>query len=118
MKPYVSELLWHDGRTHPLPIPAKYRELFDCAHKLRLKDGGDEDDMLVVGYRSLYVPEPDLSDTRFFVECIATELSALNEEQVKAIGSLCSAFGLPYRAISGIIDYIEIKQKEKHDNED
>lgn len=59
MKPYISEILEHNGKTYALPVPSKYRELLDCVHALGLKDEADEEDMRLVGYKALYVPEPD-----------------------------------------------------------
>jgi len=118
MKPYVSVILEHDGKAHTLPIPAKYRELLDCVRALGLKDGDDEDDMWLVGYKALYVPEPDIYCPRYEVEKTATELSKLTEAQVCAIGVLCRAFALPFGDIMGILAYIYPHLKEDCDNED
>jgi len=106
MKPYVSEILEHDGKTHAIPIPAKYRELLDCVRALGLKDSADEDDMRLVGYKALHVPEPDMCYPRYEVEKTAIELSKLSEAQVMAIATLCEAFALPYGDIMGILSYI------------
>ena len=77
MKPYVSEILEHNGKTYALPVPAKYREILDCVRELGVKDIADEDDLERVGYKSLFVPEPDLSDSHYDVERTAIEISKL-----------------------------------------
>jgi len=68
LKPYISKILTHKGQTYLLPIPAKYRELLDCAKTLNLEDEADETDMVVTGYASLIIPKPQLSDSDFLVE--------------------------------------------------
>ena len=117
MKPYISEILEHNGKTHQLPIPAKYRELLDCAHALGLKDEADEDDLQRVGYKSLYVPEPDLYDSRLRVEETAAALCALSEAQVRAIGVFCAVFNLPFSRIADILAHTYPYLKEDCDNE-
>lgn len=107
MKPYVSEILQNKGKTYKLPIPAKYRELLDCAHTLGIKDAADEKDMKLVGYETLIVPSPDECMARCDVEQTATLLSNLNVEQVQAIGALCGAFSLQFRDITGVICAID-----------
>ncbi|GHU90523.1 hypothetical protein FACS1894202_10440 [Clostridia bacterium] len=59
MKPYIAEILEHDGRTCKLPIPPKYRELLSCVKTLGLKDTADEDDLITVGYETLIVIKPE-----------------------------------------------------------
>lgn len=115
MKPYISEILKHNGKTYALPIPAKYRELLNCVHALELKDAADEEDMRLAGYKALHVPEPDLYDSRDYVESVAVELSKLTETQVMAIGALCRAFALPFGDIMGVLAYIYPHLGGSHD---
>lgn len=103
MKPYVSEILELDGKMYTLPIRAKYRELLDCVRALGLKTADDEDKMRRVGYKALYVPEPDVNDSRLRVGEIADLLSALSETQVKAVGFFCDAFNLPFDGIADLL---------------
>ena len=117
MKPYISEILKFNGKTHVLPLPAKYRELLDCVHSLGINVSNDTE--MLVGYKAMYVPEPDLLESRYDVERTAERLSELKEEQVKAIGALCSAFALPYGQIAEILTLVTcVNQKEDTDNED
>jgi hypothetical protein len=118
VKPYISEILEHNGKTHSLPIPAKYRELLDCVHALGIKDEDDEDDLRRIGYRALYVPEPDVLDSRCHVEHTAIELSKLTEAQAKAIGMLCDTFALLFSDVLGILAYLLPHLKEGSDHED
>jgi hypothetical protein len=106
MKPYIAEILEHNGKTFLLPMPAKYRELLDCAAVLGIKDEEDEYDVRRTGYKSLIVPAPDCNDARYHVERAAAELSKLSEKQVRAIGALCDAFSLPFGDIMGVLAYI------------
>lgn len=106
MKPYVSEILEHNGKTYLLPIPAKYRELLDCAHTLGLKDEADEKDMKLIGYKTQLVPEPDICVSRYDVERTANALSKLSDTQVRAIGALCYTFMLPFEDIMGVLTHI------------
>lgn len=114
MKPYVAEILERNGRTFILPMPAKLRELSDCVHTLALKTEADEETMKLIGYNTLYVPEPELTDPRGYVDCTASRLSRLTEAQVMAIGDVCSAFELPFDGIPGILNYIQ-SYLEAHD---
>jgi len=118
MKPYISEILEHDDKTCLLPIPPKYRELLDCVRALGLKDEADEDDLRYVGYKALYVPEPDVNDSRLRVGEIAALLSALSETQVRAIGIFCGAFNLPFGGIAGLLAQTHPIMKEANENED
>jgi len=71
-----------------LPMPAKYRELLDCAKTLNLEDEADEEDMVITGYASLIAPEPLLSDSNYLVEATANTLFKLTPEQVSAVQSV------------------------------
>lgn len=106
MKPYIAEILEHDGKTCLLPLPAKYRELLDCVKTLDIKDVEDEDDLRRTGYKAIIVPAPDRYDLRWHVERTAAELAKLSDEQVRAIGALCDAFSLPFGKIMGVLAYI------------
>ena len=117
MKPYVSEILTHNGKIYILPMPAKYREILDCVRVLDIKDTTDEDDVCLMGYKSLYVPEPDFLDSHYHVEQTAIEISKLSEIQVKALAAFCGAFDIPYKKIMGILSYININSKLWEENE-
>ena len=110
MKPYIAEILEHNGRTCKLPIPSKYRELLSCAAALGLKDAADEDDLNLIGYESLIGITPELSDNYELVEETAEMLSKRTEEQVKAIAALCKAFNITeFNAVHDIIKSLEIR---------
>ena len=112
-RPYIAEILEHDGKKAILPIPSKLRELESCIKVLGIKDRDDEDDLFVVGYRTVYLPEPDVNtDTKNEVERTAEALSKLNEEQVRAIGVLCRLFYLRFNGIMALLDLINNKAKE------
>lgn len=113
MKPYVAEILERDGKTCLLPMPAKYRELKDCARTLGIKHEGDEFSIQRVGYKAILVPAPDRYDTHCFVRRIADELYKLSDEQIRAIGALCDAFALPFCDIMGVLAYIYPKLREE-----
>ncbi len=81
-KPYIAEILEHNGKTCLLPMPAKYRELLDCSNTLGLKDAEDEDDIRIVGYKALYVPEPDSGEIESCVSMIADELYKLSDQSL------------------------------------
>ena len=118
MRPYVSEIYEKHGKTCLLPMPPKYRELLDCARTLGLKTDADEDDMRRVGYKTLYVPEPDATDSYYIVRRTAEELSELRDVQARAIGSLCDAFDMPFSGISDILFYIRMSKRKENDNGD
>ena len=121
MKPYLSEILEHNGKTHALPIPAKYRELFDCVRVLGLKDTADEDDMKLIGYRSIHIPKPDLNLSRHDVYETGVKISNLSDAQVKAIGDLCDAFQLPFSDVLSVLAYLDEHQRKEnseHENQE
>ena len=108
MKPYISEILEHNGKTYRLPIPAKYRELIDCVRTLGIKTVEDEGDMRVIGYETLCnLPAPDINESRYLVELIAKETSGLTPEQVTAISAVCDKFDVEYMSIGHIINIIK-----------
>ena len=112
-RPYIAEILEHNGKTALLPIPSKLRELESCIKVLGIKDRDDEDDLFVVGYRTLHLPEPDVNtDTKNDVERTAEALSKLSEEQVRAIGAFCRLFYLRFNGIMALLDLINNKAKE------
>ena len=111
MKPYVSEILEHNGKTYTLPLPAKYRELLDCVRALGVKTEADEDDMRRVGYKSLFVPEPDLNDSHYEVEQTSIAISKLSETQVKTLAAFCGAFGITFNRIPELLQIINPKDK-------
>lgn len=116
MKPYVSEILEKDGKTYMLPMPAKHRELFDCVNTLGLKTEADEDAIKRIGYKALYVPEPDLNVPNDKVKTFAAKISELTETQVMAIGALCSAFELPFDGVRCILTAIQIYMEVHNEN--
>ena len=119
MRPYISEILERGGKTYALPIPAKYRELLDCARTLGLKTEADEENMHRVCYKALYVPEPNKNDFYSYVRQTAEALSKLDENQVKAIAALCDAFGLPFGRVMDIVACVNYaKYKENRINGD
>jgi len=100
MKPYISRVLEHNGKTFRLPLPSKYRELIDCVRTLGIKSVEDEGDMRVIGYETLCdLPVPDKSADSFLVESIAEDLSRFTPGQVKAISLMCRQFDFGYLAI-------------------
>jgi hypothetical protein len=119
MRSYISKILELNGRTYALPIPGKYRELLDCVSGLRIKKAEDEDGMKIVGYKALFVPEPDphYMDSKEEVERVAEALSKLTEEQVRAVGQLCVAFALQFGDIMGVLCYIYPHLKEAENDE-
>jgi hypothetical protein len=115
MRPYIAEILEHEGRTHTLPMPAKLRELEACVKALGLKDDADEDDVRVVGYKTLIGIKPDDFTVRS-AYAAAERLADLSEEQAKAVASVHKAFGLKrYDAVIGIIESLEQIAKEDCD---
>lgn len=109
MRPYISQILEHNGKTYLLPVPSKYRELLDCVHTLGLKDEADEDDMKLVGYKTLYIPEPDAHYPLCYIEDIGKKLSEFTEEQAKMLGAFCDTFALSFANIAGLIEYFNDK---------
>lgn len=107
MKSYISEIMQRGDKTCALPIPFKYREGLHYLRELNLKTEEDESEAELIGYKTIYLPEPKLEDSRGQIERIACALSELSEEQVKSIGALCHAFDLPFCSIMGILVYIE-----------
>jgi hypothetical protein len=118
MKPYISKIYQLNGKTYSLPLPRKYRELLDCVHVLGIKKEADEESIEVIGYKALYVPEPDISCKGKYVERVAEELSKLNVNQVRAIGQLCGAFSLTFGDILSVLGNIYPNLKGNDDNED
>ena len=119
MRPYISEILERGGKTYALPIPAKYRELLDCARTLGLKTETDEENMRRICYKALYVPEPGEYDFYSYVRQTAEALSKLEENQVKAVAALCDAFGLPFGRVMEIVSMANyLQKKEKRINGD
>jgi hypothetical protein len=120
VKSYVSKILELNGKTYTLPLPNKFRELLDCVHVLKIKKPEDENGLKTVGYKALYVPEPDAHfiDSDEYVERVGEELSKLTEKQVRAIGGLCDAFSLPFGDIMGVLNYIYPHLKGGNDYED
>ena len=117
MRPYVSEILERDGKTYALPMPAKYKEVLDCARALGIKTDADDEEVERVGYRSLYVPAPNKNDFYLYVSEAAKELSKLEDNQVKAVAALCAAFNLPFGRIMDIlvcVQYAIYKEKRKN----
>jgi hypothetical protein len=106
MRPCIAEILEHNGRAYTLPIPAKLRELNECVRALGLKDGADEDDMRVVGYKSLFVPTPGGHEPRRRVLDTAENLAGLNDAQIKAVTALCGAFPLTFDELGGALNII------------
>ena len=118
-KPYIAEILEHEGKTALLPIPSKLRELMTCAKALGLKDKDDEDDLYTIGYKTLYIPEPVVYiDKQSDVERTGEILARLNEEQVCAIGALCRCFHLSFCYIMPVLNAMNYKTQEddRHDN--
>ena len=106
MKPYISAIYEHDGKTHALPVKARYHELLEAVHALGIKDMEDEEDLRIIGYESLYDPKPD-ADERWSVAYDTNEkLSRLTQSQAAAVYGVCAAFGLKFRAIQRVIDYL------------
>jgi hypothetical protein len=102
MRPYIAEILEHAGQTHTLPRPAKLRELKECVRALGLKDEADEEDMRVVGYKSLIVPTPSEFEPRLLIIETADNLARLNDEQIKAVSALCDAFALTFGDLGSV----------------
>ena len=111
MKPYVSQILEHNGKTHRLPIPSKYRELLDCVRTLGIKTVEDEDDMRIVGYETLMnLPVPNVkTDAAYKVESIAKAISSLAPGQVAILSEICDKFNIDYMCMGGLIDCIKEK---------
>ena len=83
IRPYISEILEHDGKIYKLPVNPKYRELFDCVHKLGFKDSEDENDKRLIGYESLYEPKPEVGEYWRLVQDTDASLSQLTPRQVE-----------------------------------
>ncbi len=113
MKPYVAEILERDGKTCLLPMPAKYRELKDCARTLGIKDEGDEFSMQRTGYKTILVPAPDRHYPHCLIRQTADELYKLDNGQVRAIGALCDAFALTFGDIMGVLAFIYPNLREE-----
>ena len=118
MKPYVSEIYELNGKTCMLPIPAKYRELLDLAHALGIEDYTGENDLKVVGYKTLLVPMPGAEIPRIVIERTATALSKLSDAQVRAMSELCDAFGLTFKDILPVLGLINYCLREESEHED
>jgi hypothetical protein len=110
LKPYIAEIIKHNGRTYKLPIPPKYRELLSGAAVLGLKDKGYEEYLMTVGYESLIGIKPALTENHRDIENTAESLSALTEEQVKALAAVCTAFNITkFLELDEIIKYLKDK---------
>ncbi|MDR0859085.1 MAG: hypothetical protein LBN97_08655 [Oscillospiraceae bacterium] len=108
MKPYIAQILEHNGNTCKLPIPAKYRELLSCVNTLGLKDVADEEDMVVVGYETTIGIKPELTDSWWEIEDSAKSLSTLTMVQVNAVVAAYNAFNFTkFADISGISEYLK-----------
>jgi len=118
IRPYVARVLSCRGKTLIVPMPGKYREIFDAVKHFGIKTKADEADLYAIGYRTLFVPEPDIEhDTHKSIERTADALAALSEEQVRAIGLLCHRFYLRFSDIWPLLCLIYPEQKEDDDYE-
>ena len=100
MKPYIAQILEHNGKITRLPMPSKYRELLDCVKTLGLKDEADEDDLRVIGYETLMdLPIPDAGSSQYGVEQIAEMISSLTSEKIAVISAICDRFDVGYMSI-------------------
>jgi hypothetical protein len=96
-------------------MPAKLRELEVCVKALGLKDEADEDDLRVVGYKTLIgiMPEDFVVRSAY---AAALRLANLSEEQAKAVAAAHKAFGLKrFNAVIEIIESLEEITKEDCD---
>ena len=110
MKPYISVVLEHNGKTYRLPLPPKYRELTDCARILHLKNYADEDDLNTIGFETLMgLPKPGILFYSEATEKIASKISSLTPKQVSHISDICGSFGIEYTHIGDIISCIKAK---------
>ena len=106
MRPVISRIYERNGKTYLLPVPARLRELIDCAHALKLKEEDDEKDVRVVGYRSLIGVVPDIDDHWFGIDETAGGLAKMSPEQLDVIKRMCAAFGLTYRDIGPFFTFL------------
>jgi hypothetical protein len=107
-KPYFSVTCEHNGRVHRLPVNATYRELYDCARALDIKDDADEEDLIYGRYVSR-LPEsltPTKDESRYAVELSDKRLGTLTPGQADAVIEVCRAFGLKFGGILPLIEYI------------
>jgi len=107
-RPAVSELYELDGRQFWMPIPPRYKELYDGIHALRIKKVEDEDEKRVVAYRSLIGVVPEACDSWLEIEDIAECLSRLNTGQLGAIKRMCCEFELAYRDVGQFFDFMAV----------
>jgi hypothetical protein len=106
MRPVISKLLEHNGKTYLLPVPARYRELLECVQVLGIKDVEDEEDMRIVEYRSLIGVAPDYYYNWQLVDEIAECLSRMTPGQLEAIKMLCKEFDLEFVFIDCFFDFL------------
>ena len=118
IRPYVARVLSRRGKTFTVPMPGKYREIYDAVKHFGIKTKDDESDLYAIGYRTLFVPEPNIEyDTHRDIERTAAALAALSEGQVRAIGLLCRRFSLKFGDIWPLLCLIHPETKEDDDCE-
>jgi hypothetical protein len=118
IKPYVARVLSRRGKTLTVPMPGKYREIYDAVKHFGIKTEADEAELYVIGYRTFFVPVPDIGhDTQKDIERTADALAKLDEEQVRAIGLLCRRFYLRFSDIWPLLCLIHPEPKEDDDCE-
>jgi hypothetical protein len=108
MKPYIAQIIEHEGKQYKLPFPMKYRELLELTVALELKDSADENDLIYGDFVSIFKPEPDPKvSSPYHIEQTAIRISALSEEQVSVLQDFCITFGITFDSVLPLLDYIK-----------
>ena len=115
MKPYISIVYEHNGKTRLIPVNARYRELLDVVRDLGLKDAADEDDLNVIGFVSRFEPAPSTSDDWALIDAIDKKLNGFTNEQAETLCRLCQLFNIRFSGIMDIIEKIEFLEGKNNE---
>jgi len=115
MRPVISRLYEHNGKTCLLPESARLNEQMEFVRVLGIKDEKDEDDLRIIEYRSLIGVVPDASCTLTEIDDTARCLAMLTSVQLDAVKFLCAEFNLTYHNVSQFFEFIQTAKGVSHE---